>query len=393
MRIKFDNENIDDAIADWNGVIEIPNQYWNQVVTNAEHPEQPFFNHLFIDVSDVVVNNNRIEEVRDVVITQMNQNITPSQGFNAMQLVRVVVSPDLIQQDVNVQDKSIEITENGVTIITPDVGYQGLGEVEITTNVPSDINNQNKELTVTSNGSQTITADQGYSGIGSLLLNVNVPTANILPEVTYQYAPQLESRESVIEPTQDYDGIRRVNVQLAGVSAHLVNGLVDVITSNGTYILPELNPATQMFGYAQGARLSIEVPTLSKKIITKLRCFYQNGTTSQTNYQRLDINNLSFEVVNSASLTIYQGHSYIIVKVLNNHWYYGYINCKVSLNMNIESDNDLFYYYDIGSAKYIELVSFRESNGTEVVNIYTFFKLNFIYQPINYIYINYQIIN
>lgn len=37
----------------------------------------------------------------------------------------------------NLQDKEVEITTNGETTITADSGYDGLGNVEVTTNVPS----------------------------------------------------------------------------------------------------------------------------------------------------------------------------------------------------------------------------------------------------------------
>ena len=47
--------------------------------------------------------------------------------------------------DINLEEKQVTITENGVTTVTPTLmeGYDALSSVEITTNVPSDVNNAN----------------------------------------------------------------------------------------------------------------------------------------------------------------------------------------------------------------------------------------------------------
>ena len=41
------------------------------------------------------------------------------------------------------QEKTVNITENTTTIVTPSDGYTSIGRLEITTAVPSNVNNQN----------------------------------------------------------------------------------------------------------------------------------------------------------------------------------------------------------------------------------------------------------
>lgn len=64
-----------------------------------------------------------------------------------------------------VQEKSVEITENGTTEVTPDTGYDGLSKVTITTNVPSS-GGETEEVTVDlsmADGNQVITPSAGKS--------------------------------------------------------------------------------------------------------------------------------------------------------------------------------------------------------------------------------------
>lgn len=59
------------------------------------------------------------------------------------------------------QEKSITITENGATAVTPDDGF-GLSRVDIDTNVPA-TPTQSKAVTISKNGTTVITPDPGYA--------------------------------------------------------------------------------------------------------------------------------------------------------------------------------------------------------------------------------------
>lgn len=67
--------------------------------------------------------------------------------------------------EATVQEKSVEITQNGTTEVTPDTGYDGLSKVTITTNVPSS-GGETEEVTVDlsmADGNQVITPSAGKS--------------------------------------------------------------------------------------------------------------------------------------------------------------------------------------------------------------------------------------
>ena len=67
--------------------------------------------------------------------------------------------------EATVQEKSVEITQNGTTEVTPDTGYDGLSKVVITTNVPSS-GGETEEVTVDlsmADGNQVIMPSAGKS--------------------------------------------------------------------------------------------------------------------------------------------------------------------------------------------------------------------------------------
>ena len=77
---------------------------------------------------------------------------------------------------IKLQNIGITITENGLRVITPGPGYDGIGEIRIETDVPqSAAVLQDKEVEYTANGSYTIHPDAGYDGLSSVAVDVDVP--------------------------------------------------------------------------------------------------------------------------------------------------------------------------------------------------------------------------
>ena len=74
--------------------------------------------------------------------------------------------------NANVQDKIVEINENGTTIVSPDEGYVALNSVEINVEVESNL--QDKTVEITKNSVTTVTADEGFDGLNSVIINAEV---------------------------------------------------------------------------------------------------------------------------------------------------------------------------------------------------------------------------
>lgn len=93
-------------------------------------------------INEVVVEPIELENI-NVTPTTSSQVITPSQNKDGINQVNVSA--------INLQDKSVEITTNTTTNISADSGYDGLGQVSVTTNVPSININDYEMSTITEN--------------------------------------------------------------------------------------------------------------------------------------------------------------------------------------------------------------------------------------------------
>lgn len=69
-------------------------------------------------------------------------------------------------------NKTVTITENGTTIITPSAGKDGMKKVTATVNVPGK-EEQTKSVTITANGTTTVTPDSGKV-LSSVSITTNV---------------------------------------------------------------------------------------------------------------------------------------------------------------------------------------------------------------------------
>lgn len=105
----------------------------------------------------------------------------------------------------SLESKSVTITTNTVTTVTPGSQYDGLSSVEITTEVEPNL--ESKEVSITSNGTTTVSPTSGYDGLSQVEINTSV-------------TPNLESKEvnitgngmTTVLPTSGYDGLSDVKI-------------------------------------------------------------------------------------------------------------------------------------------------------------------------------------
>ena len=78
----------------------------------------------------------------------------------------------IIYVDPDLEDKKIDIVENGVYTLRANEGYDGLNSVEVTAEVEPIL--QNKTIEITENGTTTITVDENFDGLSSVNIVTNV---------------------------------------------------------------------------------------------------------------------------------------------------------------------------------------------------------------------------
>ena len=160
--------------------------------------------------------------------TQNGQTYTPSQGNVGFSSVTVQVPQPSVEST-----KTVNITENTTTIITPSDNYNSIGQLEIITDIPSIVNNQNLQ-TIISNG--TYTPDTGYSGFNSFTVNIPQPSIQQNKQIT------LSNNQTglIIRPDNDFDAFDQitVNVNVPTTDSVINNQNVNsnnLITRNGFY--------------------------------------------------------------------------------------------------------------------------------------------------------------
>ena len=91
----------------------------------------------------------------------------------------------LIGGSPNLQEKSVNIIENGTTSVLPDEGYS-LSKVDVTVDVPP-TPTQEKSVNITENGTTSVLPDAGYN-LSSVNVTVDVSSLPIVTMTAAEYA-------------------------------------------------------------------------------------------------------------------------------------------------------------------------------------------------------------
>lgn len=134
------------------------------------------------------------------------------------------------------QDKEVEITENGETTITADSGYDGLRSVDVDTNVQPDL--ETKSITITENTITTITPTSGKDGLSSVEITTDVQSGGgkFAPTKIYFNQETTNNRNTTLTISDLVNNIDFSNIDDMGYAFHNCIGLSGdlVISDNNT---------------------------------------------------------------------------------------------------------------------------------------------------------------
>jgi len=209
-------------------VVNIFNGFMNEEAVNFNlRYIDTVFNHDDIIPFGISLQNKSIE-----VNSNGEIEVVPDFGYQGLGEVQIRTNVP----EKRLQSKSVAINQNGFEQIYPDTGYQGLSYVNINTNIPSVVNNQNKNVVIESNGFQKVLPDSGYSGIGELNLTVDVPQPSIQENDIRYIVPSNEARQIIVEPASGFDALEKVTLNIASATLVTDQNILD-ITRNGIYSL------------------------------------------------------------------------------------------------------------------------------------------------------------
>ena len=174
------------------------------------------------------------DKLKEISITS-NGTYTPDEGYYYTK-VNVNVQPQL-------QNKSVNITENGQRTIEADSDYDGLGSVDINVNIPI-TEPKLGSLVATQNDYWYIASDEGLDGYEAV--NVSVP----MPKLIDHTAIYVENGSYSLTP-KNADGFSKVNVRV-----NVPNPQLTVLnaTENGHYEAVD----SGFYGYSA---VEVNVPT------------------------------------------------------------------------------------------------------------------------------------
>ena len=237
---------------------------------------------------------------KTITPTKQIQTILPDENIYA--LSQVTVNP--IPNNYIEPQGQKEITENGTT----DVSQYASANVNVPTPAP---NLQNKSITITENGTNTITADTGYDGLDEVEITTNVSGAKAYPpdwsEIGYDNTPEniIDSfnYSKEIKNTWDnnvinlrnkfYNNKNLVYMPLVDTSKVTnMNGMFNSCTSLISVPLLDTSTVTDMGGMFRSCTSLINIAQLDTSTVTDMAGMFR-GCSSLINIPQLNTSNVT----------------------------------------------------------------------------------------------------
>lgn len=219
-----------------------------------------------------------------------------------------------IETTPNLQNKSVEITTNTTTTIEADQGYDGLGEVAVTTNIPITALVPTPKSDTTGNitfRSSTISVNMDFK-------SVNTYTSNFLYDYRNLESVIFTNSENITRFSRCFDGcnkLQQVNafsVNTADDFSSMFNNCASLVTLPAFQFNPALNPAKSFNKFCSGCTLLENVSEMN---------LYSRNTTSNKYLQNMfsscpaltneSLNNILASLLTATALTANKTLAYI----------------------------------------------------------------------------------
>ena len=219
-----------------------------------------------ISPSFVTTDHDISLQKKTVTITKNGvSTITPDSGYDALSSVRVTTD---IHPTPKLQNIVKTYVENGNFHLTPGDTYDGIGNVSITIDVPEKVfKTQDKNISITENGDYNVAKDSSVDGMNNVSISVNVPekvfktqdkNENIVSNGDYRYTAD-----------ESFDGLKSVNVHVEVPEKKIILQNKD-ITENGSVTYDD--------GYDGLGTVNVNVPIPEYKSQTKDVSYVNNGS-------------------------------------------------------------------------------------------------------------------
>ena len=228
-----------------------PEEVLTETITeNGLKTFNPTAGSVFSSASITVnVPEKKIEAEKTVNITENKETvITPTPDNEGM--ARVVVTTNVPQPTLE-ENKTQTISSNSVVEVTPSAGNDGMKKATITVNVPEKKIEANKTQSIVTNGETVITPTEGNDGMAKVTVNVNVPGSVLQDSKSVNIT---ENKTESVTPDEGFDAIKKVDVT---VNIPLEEKKTQTISSNSTVTITPTEGNTAM----KSVEVTVNVPS------------------------------------------------------------------------------------------------------------------------------------